>query len=194
MSWKRMASEAVVLMIAAIFLGAAANSLRSGAHKLAWFVNHRMPEQSSQPSTTARPEAEPKSAPSGDPLLAMAPAKDPALLFLDISGDVALRLHGAGALFLDARRSSAYEQGHIAKALNIPVWEHDADERVAALREKGAQPGQVFVIYCSGGTCEDGPRLAEKLAFAGFINVYLYKDGYPDWQSKGRPVSLGKQP
>ena len=189
-----MANEAVVLFIAATLLGSASNSLRSEAHKLAWFASHHAPEPLTPPSKGTEPETGPSWAAEGADLLAIAPVKDPTLLSLDISGEVALRLHSAGALFLDARRSSVYEQGHIAKALNVPVWEYNADERIAALRGKGVKPDQVLVVYCSGGNCDDGNRLAEKLAFAGFFNVYLYKDGFPDWQSKGRPVSRGKQP
>jgi rhodanese-related sulfurtransferase len=125
---------------------------------------------------------------------ALAPPKDPGLLYLDISSEVASRLHSAEALFIDARRSSAYEQGHIANAINIPVWEHDADNRVSALQAKGTKPDAVIVVYCSGGTCEDSAMLALKLAQAGFYNVYLYKDGFAAWQSKGWPVARGKQP
>ena len=105
-----------------------------------------------------------------------------------------MRLHRAGALFIDARRSSAYEQGHVKGALNIPVWEHDADDRVAALPAKGVKPEAVIVTYCSGGACEDAARLSTKLAEAGYLNVYLYKDGFPAWQSKGWPIAQGKQP
>jgi len=194
MSGKRVLAEAVILVAAAVLLGAASNSLRLPSHKLAWFEQRRVPDSSPRSALTAESAAAPDLAAANNALLAIAPDKDPTLLFLDISSDMALRLHSAGALFLDARRSNAYEQGHIAQARSIPVWEHDADARVTALREQGASPDQVLVIYCSGGSCEDGPMLAEKLAFAGFFNVFLYRDGFPDWQSKGRPVSLGKQP
>lgn len=157
-------AEAALLMIAAGFLGAGTNSLRPESRKLAWILRLE------------------------------APPKDPGLLYLEISGDVALRLHHAGALFIDARRSSIYEQGHIEKAINIPVWEHDADQRVSALQARGLKPDAVIVVYCSGGKCEDAVRLSGKLALANFYNIYLYRDGFPVWQGKGWPIKRGKQP
>src|SRR4051794_22630249 len=36
-------------------------------------------------------------------------------------------LHGRNVLFLDARRTSVYEQGHIAGARSYSVWESDID-------------------------------------------------------------------
>jgi len=93
-------------------------------------------------------------------------------------------LHDAGVLFLDARRTSIYEQGHIAGARPFSVWESDIDEKVRKLWEERQDPAQqalAIVIYCSGGECEDSHMLAEKLWGATFTNVYVYKDGYPDW-------------
>jgi rhodanese-related sulfurtransferase len=193
MNWKRITAEAAVLIIAAVLVGAGTNYIRPEAKKLAWVADYRAPESGSRIPASSNPGRE-----SGLPALknpaALAPAKDPGLLYIDISSEVALRLHSAGALFIDARRSSAYEQGHIADAINIPVWEHDADDRVSALQAKGTRPDAVIVVYCSGGTCEDSAMLALKLAQAGFYNIYLYKDGLPAWQSKGWPVTRGKQP
>ena len=36
--------------------------------------------------------------------------------------------------------------------------------------------------------------LAEKLYFVGFDNVLVYKDGFPDWQKRGLPVTAGDNP
>ena len=132
--------------------------------------------------------------PADSDILSLAPPKDPGLVFLEISGDVAFRLHQAGALFVDARRSSVYQQGHIRRALNIPVWEHDAEKRIAALAAGGIQPDAVMVVYCSGGDCEDAALLAEKLTQAGYYNLYLHKDGFAAWVNNGWPVAEGKKP
>ncbi len=100
-------------------------------------------------------------------------------------------LYRAKALFLDARRSSVYGEGHIAGARSFPVWESDIGERVKALYEEGLDQKQPIVVYCSGGNCEDSHMLAEKLYMVGFDNVLVYKDGYPDWQKRRLPVSKG---
>ena len=49
-------------------------------------------------------------------------------------------------------------------------------------------------MYCSGGDCEDSHTLAQKLYFVGFDNVLVYKDGYPDWQKRNLPTTLGAKP
>lgn len=111
-------------------------------------------------------------------------------------GDVKA-LHDSGVLFLDARRTSVYDQGHIAGARPFSVWESDIDEKVKKLfAERGDARDQekAIVIYCSGGDCEDSHMLAQKLWGIQFNNVYVYKDGFPDWQKRGGPVHSGSNP
>lgn len=98
------------------------------------------------------------------------------------------------ALFLDARRSSVYAEGHIAGARSFPVWESDIDERVKGLYEEGLDQQAPIVVYCSGGNCEDSHMLAEKLYMVGFDNVLIYRDGFPDWEKRGLAVSKGTNP
>jgi rhodanese-related sulfurtransferase len=193
MNWKRITAEAAAMIIAAVLVGAGTNYIRPEARKLAWVADYRAPESGARIPASSKADREASPATLENPA-ALAPPKDPGLLYLDISSEVALRLHGAGALFIDARRSSVYEQGHIANAINVPVWEHDADGRVSGLQAKETKPDAVIVVYCSGGACEDSAMLALKLAQAGFYNIYLYKDGFSVWQSKGWPVARGKQP
>ncbi|MGZ5432623.1 MAG: rhodanese-like domain-containing protein [Thermoanaerobaculia bacterium] len=113
---------------------------------------------------------------------------------VDISGEEAVALHAAGSLFLDARRTSVYQDGHIAGARSFSVWESDVDDKVNALFEErpdAADQNKPIVIYCSGGACEDSHMLAQKLWGIQFNNVYVYKDGFPDWQKRGGAVRTG---
>jgi rhodanese-related sulfurtransferase len=106
-------------------------------------------------------------------------------------------LHAAGVLFLDARRTSVYEEGHIAGARSFSVWESDIDDKVNKLfNERGSEADQAkpIVVYCSGGECEDSHMLAQKLWGIQFNNVYVYKDGFPDWQKHGAAVHIGSTP
>ena len=117
--------------------------------------------------------------------------------YVEISGDDAVALHRAGSLFLDARRTSIYEEGHIPGSRSFSVWEADIDDKVTALfeeRQDPAEQNKPIVIYCSGGACEDSHMLAQKLWGIQFNNVYVYKDGYPDWQQRGLPTKTGAQP
>ena len=98
---------------------------------------------------------------------------------------------------MDARRTSVYEQGHIAGAQPYSVWESDIDDKVAKFFNERSDPAQQalpIVVYCSGGDCEDSHMLAQKLYGALFNNVYVYKDGFPDWQKHGGGVHVGAEP
>lgn len=111
--------------------------------------------------------------------------------WVEINYEDARVLYDRKALILDARRSSVYEQGHITGAKSISVWEADVDDKIAAMAMAGLDGNAPIVIYCSGGNCEDSHMLADRLFGVGFNNVYVYKDGYPDWQKNGGPVETG---
>ena len=113
---------------------------------------------------------------------------------VDITPENVQRLYRRKALFLDARRSSVYAEGHITGARSFPVWEADIGNRVKGLYEEGLDQKQPVVIYCSGGNCEDSHMLAEKLYMVGFDNALIYREGFPDWQKRGLPVSKGAKP
>jgi len=130
-----------------------------------------------------------------------APAKEfnahPDKPYIEIAYNDVKSLHDKNVLFLDARRTSVYEQGHIPGARTYSVWESDIDDKVNKLfAERNDQAAQnlPIVIYCSGGDCEDSHMLAQKLWGIQFNNVYVYKDGFPDWQQHGAPVHTGANP
>ena len=182
MSWKKIAWEAGLILVAGVLVGAAANSLRPESDKLAWIKAGAL-----GPKAVARPVSEAERAVSTKSL-------DTGALFSEITAEVAYRMYGSGALFLDARRTTAYEAGHIVGARSVPVWEHDAGVRIDALQRDGIPFEKDLVIYCSGAACEDSGRLAEKLALAGFYKLSVYKEGFPDWEKRGWPVTRGVEP
>ena len=156
------------------------------------------PRQTAAGAPSAPATAAPKPTPAQpavDPLTRFKPHPDKASI--DISGEDAMLLHKRGALFLDARRTSVYEEGHIAGSRSFPVWESDIDDRVSQLFSERSDPEEQdkpIVIYCSGGACEDSHMLAQKLWGIQFNNVYVYADGFPDWQRRGGAVKTGGQP
>jgi rhodanese-related sulfurtransferase len=112
--------------------------------------------------------------------------------WVEISGDAAAWLHARGALFLDARRSRDYAQGHIAGSLAFPIWESEVVKaRIEALVAEGRDGNLPVVLYCSGGDCEDSHMLAQSLFGAGFENLLVYRDGFPDWIARGGAVAAG---
>lgn len=154
-----------------------------------------LPRPTARPADRATaPERPAAPAPSGEAeLLARFPAH-PDRVFLEISGEDAAWLHARGALFLDARRTKVYEEGHVAGALGFAVWESDVADKVFALLGEGRSPTAPLVVYCSGGDCEDSHMLSERLFGAGFTNVLVYKDGWPDWQRRGGAGRTGPEP
>ncbi len=144
---------------------------------------------------------EPTPAPTRSPVVSSLPAApaatpkafppDPDRPWLEISPEDVMELYSRKMLFIDARRTDAFEQGHIAGARSMPVWEADVDARVAALYDEGRDQNAPVVIYCSGGACEDSHMLGQKLWGVGFDNVLVYKEGFPDWQKRGGAVARG---
>ncbi|MGZ8798135.1 MAG: rhodanese-like domain-containing protein [Thermoanaerobaculia bacterium] len=145
-----------------------------------------------KPRTATKPEP----VPAKIDLATRFPAH-PDKAYVEISGDDAARLHAIGALTLDARRTSVYEAGHIAGARAFSVWESDIDDKVNKLYEERSDPREQLkpiLIYCSGGDCEDSHMLAQKLWGVAFNNIYVYKDGFPDWQKRRGTVHTGSNP
>ena len=153
----------------------------------------QQPKPTAQPRTPETPKPPPT--PRKPDLSKFTPHPDKA--YVEITGDDAAALYSAGVLFLDARRTSIFEAGHIAGARSFSVWEADVDDKVNALYEERSDPAEQnkpIVIYCSGGACEDSHMLAQKLWGVQFNNIYVYKDGFPDWQKRRLPVRTGATP
>jgi rhodanese-related sulfurtransferase len=188
--------DAVAIAALAGVAAAASNAVAGPERKLRWIGSY---SEAAPPVPTAAPAAAPTAAvqtaegAAGDSGKAFPPHPDKA--WVEISGDDVAALHGRGnVLFLDARRTSVYRDGHIAAARSIAVWEADADDKVKALFAEGRDQSAPIVIYCSGGECEDSHMLAQKLYFVGFDNVLVYRDGFPDWQKRGLAISRGDAP
>jgi rhodanese-related sulfurtransferase len=211
--------RAVVLILAAAACAAISNAMASRERKMAWVGAYsraldispvsesaagtapgRTPPASRVPeaSTAVASPASSASAPASPPGAAATGVKafppHPDRAFVEIGTDDAEALSKQGRLFIDARRSSAYTDGHVPGARSFPVWESDIADRVKAFYEEGLDQNAPIVIYCSGGDCEDSHMLAEKLYMVGFNNLLVDKDGFPAWQKRGLPVTKGAKP
>jgi rhodanese-related sulfurtransferase len=193
--------ETVAIIAAAVIAAAVSNALAGSERRLRWIGSYGEAPRPAAPaaSPTASAPASGSSAsvtPSG---AAVAGGKEfashPDKAWVEISGDDVAALHARGnVLFLDARRSSVYRDGHVAGARSVSVWEADVDDKVRGLFSEGRDQSAPIVVYCSGGDCEDSHMLGQKLYFVGFDNVLVYKDGFPDWQKRGLPVTKGDAP
>lgn len=111
-----------------------------------------------------------------------------------IGSDEAAWLHAHGALFVDARRTAMYVDGHIPGAKSCSAWEDGLPEKVDQLALFTTDLKLPMVVYCSGGDCHDSHLVGQKLWLAGFRNIRIYTDGFPDWEARKRPVAKGERP
>ncbi len=222
MNWGKHFVEAATLIIAAIICAMVSNAIASRERKLVVVSSaSAAPRAASSVPPVAPPTIAPQPAPVVQPTTdnrqptttnkrtpLQLPVKSVKALskqfnphpdkpYIEIGGDDVALLRSRGVLFLDARRTSVYEQGHVPGARPFSVWEADIDDKVNKLFAERPDPkdqNQPIVIYCSGGDCEDSHMLAQKLWGIGFNNAYVYKDGFPDWQKRGEPVHIGANP
>ncbi len=88
-------------------------------------------------------------------------------------------------VFIDARAASAFEQGHVPGALNVPYAAGDTVLPPAVL----ARPRSgIVVVYCEGADCGSSLGLARILADGGFADVRVVMGGWEEWLKAGLPV------
>jgi rhodanese-related sulfurtransferase len=195
--WRETAAIVSLSVVAAAISNATARRER----RLAWLG--RPPVASGGGETAIRPlrapASETRKPQPGGPSSSNAPAvagaaPHPDRPFVEITSEQAKALYDLGAIFIDARRSAAYRDRHVRGSRSISVWESDADQKVKAFYDEGHDANAPIVVYCTGGDCEDSHELAQKLWGVTFDNVSVYRDGFPDWEKRGWPVSKGNAP
>lgn len=214
---RRIVIEIVVIGVVAVFTGVIRNVVASKQYRLSWIretprvriVQPRAIEQSLSPLSSRRAEREEtsaareqvsiqtKSKPQSQTTEVAVVDREftphPETPYVELSPSDIDVLYARNALFIDARRTSSYEEGHVAGALSMPVGESDLNERLTAIANE-RDPAEVMVLYCNGGHCGDSYELAQRLWGVGFNNLYIYKDGIPDWMKRARPVRTGRTP
>ena len=120
-----------------------------------------------------------------------------ARLTLDTGDSMVISLEEAKELceenkvvFLDARSSELYDQGHIRCALNIP-WQ-GFDKYVDRVFE--TIPDNAWIVtYCDGEHCSLSEDLAKELVAMGYKNVNVLLNGWTRWVEAGFPVERGHE-
>lgn len=90
--------------------------------------------------------------------------------------------------FVDARDHDAFQRGHIAGALHVPLEGGVlGDAQLARLA-----PGRTIIAYCdTQGSCSASRRLAGLLSAAGFKDVRVLEGGMPAWMHAKFPAQAG---
>ena len=102
--------------------------------------------------------------------------------------DAALLFLSQRAVFLDARSSFEYQQGHIQGAVSFPVEEfHSYLDAVKPLLEEP----ELVITYCDGESCPLGRVLAQHLMANGVTNVRVLMNGLTLWNREQLPVEQG---
>jgi len=97
--------------------------------------------------------------------------------------EFAARARAEGAILLDARSETAFAQGHLDGAVNLPLPDFTADRLAQVLGPDKARP---VYIYCNNNFADNRvPVVTKKLELAlnipTFINLYGY--GYENvWE------------
>lgn len=103
----------------------------------------------------------------------------------------AMALHQNGtAVFLDARDSLTYAEGHIRGALCLPpeTFDYDFPQYEAQLANA------TIVTYCDGEQCRLSHDLAERLKAKGLSNVRVLGNGWTLWLNATLPTASGPNP
>lgn len=95
-------------------------------------------------------------------------------------------------LLLDARSAKAFEEGHMAGAVNLPLTDFTAQSLVALI---GQDRDRMIIIYCNNNFDEDIEPVQKKLIQVAlntqtFVNLYAY--GYENVWELGQKVQLAE--
>jgi rhodanese-related sulfurtransferase len=208
-----MTREALVLLAVAIAVGTAFHTLRTDAKSRIKFVDKDKyplalvvrkeppppapvappaPGAPSNLSPVPPPPPADAAASSANPAPAE-PAAPPPSGIEEITPEVAYEeFKAGGALFVDARRTKQYEDGHIQGARSLSLWEADFDQRLDAFLNR-EDSGQPIIVYCMSKNCEDSHNVGLRLKGAGFLNVRVMKGGFPEWKHREYPSETGPE-
>lgn len=104
---------------------------------------------------------------------------------LFVTMEQAQRLHrDQHATFIDAREPERFALGHIAEALNVPLYRPEVWPGTLENLAKEA----MIVTYCDDD-CDSARRLAEALMALGYTKIYVMDRGYDSWRNQGFPTA-----
>ena len=105
------------------------------------------------------------------------------------------KLQSSGAVIIDSRVASEFAEGHIKGAINVPYREKsakaidfDASQDEFNLAKLPADKSAAIVIYCNGPECWKSFKASTAAIKGGYTNIQWYREGFPNWKSKGHPV------
>jgi rhodanese-related sulfurtransferase len=86
-------------------------------------------------------------------------------------------------IFLDARRSELFREGHIPGAKSLPLDDFDKVYPLISFSKDSA-----YIIYCEGRDCEFSDLLALRLYGLGYRKLAVFPGGWEEWIKGNHPV------
>lgn len=77
-----------------------------------------------------------------------------------------------------------FEQGHLPLAVNIPL---ESDDDLITMKLVNLQ--STIVTYCTGKTCPNSGKLANRLRSLGYKNVFAFEGGKEEWVKSGNKLT-----
>ena len=113
-------------------------------------------------------------------------AEDLSAFFNEIDAETVTGMMDADmAVLLDARTRENYNNGHLPKAISLPISDfNQAYNEVSPL----LNTDKAIIIYCIGVHCIDSSLLAKELYQKGFREIFVYKGGIEDWTAQNLPI------
>ncbi len=96
----------------------------------------------------------------------------------------AYELYKDNIMFVDARDPEEYEDGHIAGAVNLPLFHLNEYDSILTAMDKS----EPIVTYCEGSDCDMSIRLGNELFSKGFKKVFVFFGGWEEWKDANYPV------
>jgi rhodanese-related sulfurtransferase len=93
------------------------------------------------------------------------------------------------AVIVDSRSNEDFQQGRIKGAVNLP--NEQFDEYIDNFLQQ-ADFETTIITYCNGKECDLAKKLAEKLQFIGFKNLFYIKNGLSRWKEDQLKNSTSK--
>jgi len=106
-----------------------------------------------------------------------------------ITLEQAYRLYKQGIVFIDARESEEFANGHILNSVSIPFYEFEPNE----YKLKTIKKDQPVVVYCAGTECDLSILLGDQLFESGYKKTYIFFGGWNEWLEAGYPVTSAKK-
>ena len=98
-------------------------------------------------------------------------------------------LYDRGARFIDVRNYTAFAQGHIPGAVNLPFVSSLSREEL----NKVVTSDNEIVFYCQSKNCGYSAFASAKAVTWGYSKVYLLDGGLPAWKDADCPITVASR-